>query len=465
MEISSFETSAFNVRQLEKQDASKRSPLHFVRALVPVVALVGFLSLIGTLIASDSVATSPTAPLLTPSRLLVALTLVLIVITPLVKGSSSKPRVAPPALLSTRPTPAPVDTHAAPVPGLFSDAPASAIPRYSSQFVSGLAPVPSRFDSGMSASSSRRSSLGHHAPAPFVDDVHGSLKHEYTDQLPGWARKLEDLLVMRQIVFPLVKALDESDNVLSSVFQRFGFRLGHDAGARPETSVVYLADRFLPTPLCNEPGIVSEWQRRQMLESMVTLPDFPPHYREYVVGRIRAWASRSGIRFGYRHDHRIDAEGPTDSHILAHLLFASLEVQMGGTFKERYVVDGSRSGAAASLGDEFSVLFSSIGAKLGGGNHSRVVWLEHTSRKGAPLHFNVGTNQRVYGVQSGGGNLIEAFCLFFHLLKRLSPTANWLQIPSDVRSVVEASVGADNSSGLTGSFFAGLGGTAPALGY
>jgi hypothetical protein len=65
-------------------------------------------------------------------------------------------------------------------------------------------------------------------------------------------------------------------------------------------------------------------------------------------------------------------------------------------------------------------------------------------------------------VQSGGGNLIEALCLFFHLLKRLSPGANWLQIPADIRAVVEAAIGGD--SGLSGGFFgSGLGGAKPTL--
>ena len=99
--------------------------------------------------------------------------------------------------------------------------------------------------------------------------------------------------------------------------------------------------------------------------------------------------------------------------------------------------------------DEFQLFFNSKGQK---GHQGRVAWLEQSGASTTgPLHFNVGTNQKVYGVPAGGGNLIEALCLLFHLLKKLSPTSAWMQIPHEVRIVLDSIVnqGAGLVTGLS----------------
>ena len=492
MEISSFETTAFNRRRVEKVTTTSQLPVVWIRKLLAAGSTIACIVILGIILKSNLLSNSYTGHIITPSRLLVFLTVLLILATPMMKNRGKVVSHSPPsAPQSTRPTPAPVDSHLGmrrevqspprPLYGVdsaldFGAQSAPSVHRYTSQYMSGLASVPTRYDSAAAPSGSRRSTAAHHPPAPFVDDVHGTQKHEFAELLPVWARKFEELLIMPQIVIPLVKSLEESDQLLSQVFTQFGLHLscqGPTPGQQPG-SVVYLTDRYLPNPLCNSPDINGLWQRRQLLESLLNVPGFPSHYREYIVSRITTWATRGGLRFSYRHDMRLDEFGPTDSHILAHLIFASLESLIGESFKDRFVINSVVSGGSqsGSLSDEFQSLFSSIGSKAS--HHSKIVWLEQTARQDGsvkqPLHFNVGTNQRVYGVQPGGGNLIEALCLFFHLVKRLSPTSLWIQIPREVRLVIEAAMGSfgQESGSLTGGFF-GLGGggqfwSKPALG-
>ena len=268
---------------------------------------------------------------------------------------------------------------------------------------------------------------------------------------------------MPRVIIPLVNSLAESDRVLTEAFSRFGIRLSHEAVGPDSIGVVCLADRYLPTPLSSDPAITAEWTKRQQLESIVNVPGFPRKCRDYVVGRIATWANRGGLRFGYRYDYKQEEDFPTDSHILAHVLCSSIDALTGGGFAGRYVVKASTS---INLLDEFQTLFSSVGNAFGSGHFSnRMVWLEQSTRPGAPLHFNVGTNQKVYGVAPGGGNLIEAMCLFFFLLRRLSSSSAWVQLPHELRVAIEAAIGnADLSGSLTGSLFNGGGGPKPSAG-
>ena len=450
MEISSFETTTFSRRRVEKLNAASRSPLHVVKLLAPIAIIFGVIWMILTTSIAESVSSNVVGPVITPSRLLVGVTILLIVITPLVKGKKAVSEIPPMAPLPTRPTPAVVESHAVerqPEP--------ITVARLAPEYVSNLAPIPSRFDSSMAGA--RRPSSVQHAPAPFVDDVHSTQRHEFTELLSDWARKLEDLFILPQVIQPLVQALEESDRMLSQYFGRFGFRLRHEAivpGSPEPFGTISLSDRFLPNPVGTDPLVVAEWNRRQLLESLVNIPGFNSKYRDYVVGRLTTWATRSGLRFSYRHDARPDEEGPTDSHILSHILFTSFDTLLVSGFKDRYVVSAS---TGSSLMDEFETVFSSVRSSLGMYSN-RVAWLEQSSRgPKTPIHFNVGTNQRIYGVAPGGGNLVEALCLFFFLLRRLSPSSAWVQIAHDKRVIIEAAIGGPDSGhvGLSASLFGG----------
>ena len=449
MEISSFETTAFNKRRIDKLESVSRSPLQMLQNFLPIAMVFLLVAWFVRLMSEDGLPSVIGAPIITPSRLLVVVTIFMIVMTPMLKSKNAvsprKPEVQP------KPIPQAPEPHAQ----QLVVSPMRTHQRSPPDFRRSLSPLRIRTEA---PTPWRSMTPSKHTPAPFVDDIHSTQKHEFTDSLPGWARKFEELLVMPQIITPLVNSLAESDNILTQCFSRFGLRLSHQlvasAGTEP-FGVICLTDRFLPNPLGNDPAIVAEWQRRQLLESLVNIPGFESKYRDHVVGRIKTWANRGGLRFAYRHDSRPDDEGPTDSHILAHLLFASLDSLMGGGFRDRYVVTAS---SGLSIMDEFQTLFASVGNALGSGHFSnRIVWLEQSSKiHGAPLHFNVGTNQRVYGVPPGGGNMIEAMCLFFFLLRRLSPTSAWVQLPHEIRAVVETALGtAEIPGGLTGSFFNG----------
>lgn len=445
MDIGSFETSAFNRRQLEKMESMSKSPwanLKQIAFMGLVIAVAGFLW---------SVLTGPFAisPLfgnvLTPNRFLVLLTISLIGITPILKRkkfvtvSDVSPGVTRLGGVSREVIPANPMTPTSSIGRRGSDSRMSP-PQYVDMS------IPTRFDS----STLRRAPA---SPAPFVDDIHSVQRHEFSDLLPVWARKFEDMIVMPHIIVPLVEALRESDRILSEVFIKFGFRLDSSNSASSH-GVVCLSDRFLPNPMCTVPEITALWNRRLTLENLLNIPSFSPN-REYVVERICAWSR--GIRYAYRPDFRSDESGPTDSHILSHLIFVSFDSQMGSnsSFQEQFVVTSATSKAGGGIVDEFQSLFGRGSIR---GQQSRVAWLEQ-SNTNRGLHYNVGTHQKVYGVPAGGGNLIEALCLLFHLIRKLSPTTAWMQIPHEVRIALESIV----ITGPTGGLVTGLSVGRPAI--
>ena len=477
MEISSFETSAFNRRQIERSASSGRSPIAIFQSLVFTVGMIVVVVYLAYLLLSRVPSGTSTAKLLTPDRLLILITVVLIFLTPKLKQKRPiEAHHVPDGKKVTHVTQENVNVST-PVKPLFSrmehvrepsSPPGPSVHAVSPHVSQSFAPIPTRYDASFATPRKLVSNLASLA-APFVDDIHSVQKHEYTDLLPRWARGMEERVIMPLIIVPFVHALDESDRILNQVFAGVGLKLSYQE--TPQTGSVCLSDRYLPSPFGSNAEVNALWQRRQMLEALVNIPNFPRSYREYVVGRIRSWASRGGLRFGYRHDTRPDEKGPTDSHILAHLLFASLDTHMstgGGAngFKERFVVETSsvtNGGQSSHMTDEFTSFFS--GRASGGMFHhgGRVVWLEQSMRHpGAPLHFNVGTHQKVYGIQHGGGNILEAVCLFFHLLRKLSPTSTWIQIPHEIRITLETILGEEAS--LSGGLFSGLSSKA-ALGY
>jgi hypothetical protein len=469
MEISSFETTAFTRRQAERLEQTGKSPINILRYIFGIGLMCGCGVLL-TKIPMNSV----TANFLTPNRLLILVTVVLIIITPKLRRSAPvKPHHAPD---DSKVVHAPTETQPilTPPKPLFSRMERMAEPGQTYQaisphFTQSFAPIPTRYDSSSLVTPRKLTSIGGHAaPAPFVDDIHSVQKHEYSEILPRWSRMIEEQVVMPQIIIPFVRAMEESDAQITHVFGLHGYRLGRVPG----TGVICLTDRFLPAPLSSNQEINALWQRRQLLESLVNLPGYSQQYRDYIVSRITTWASRGGIRFAYRPETRPDESGPSDSHILSHLLFSSFDTQMtnsgGNTFRDRFVVESS-SLATTTSDDEFTSLFSSLGLRLSGltNHHSRMVWLEQSSRGGSlgVLHFNVATNQRVYGIPQGAGNLLESLCIFFHLLKKLSPQSVWLQIPHEIRVTLEALLSAGpGSTSLSGGLVNGLS-TSAALGY
>ena len=418
MEIGSFETSAFNRRQLEKQEAVLKSPLTTLMQMGTFVSFLGLFA-VAVSILSMSLSFAPfLGNILTPSRFLILLTLSLIGLTPFLK--KRKQAVFP---VDVR---APVRVSGA-ATMREEDVPTTPVRYWPLR-----AEMPSRFEL---VQPTRRAQVSV-SPAPFVDGMHSRQKHEYSDLLPVWARKFEDMILVPHILIPLVESLTESDRVLSDVFSKFGFRLE----SLPSPGVVCLTDRFLPNPLCTIPEVTALWNRRLALENILCIPNFP-NKRDYVLSRISTWTK--GIRYAYRPDFVGELNAPTDSHILSHLIFVSFDSQMGGASFEDKFVQATTRAARDDVTDEFQSMFKT--------HHSKVAWLEQTtSTRG--LHFNVATHQKIFGVPPGSGNLIEALCLLFHLLRKLSPTNAWLQIPHEVRVALDAivqTVSGGIGSGLT----------------
>lgn len=485
MELSSFETSAFNRRQTERYATADRTWIALARVNLPRLIAVVICACVAY-VGSGMFSILNVGIVLTPDRLLVLITLFLILVTPFVKRQrkGGQTSVHPPMAPANA---APVSQPASIQPQEYSMP--SATPMFSSerQAVSQYShPVPSRYDQpatlGASTGSTRRGaySLNSYSPAPFVDDIHSTAKHEYAETVPTWARGFEEKVLMPQIIIPFVKAMEESDMLLTLAFSQFGLKLATKiepkstkAAVDSTSSVVCLTDRFLPPLLAGYPEVVALWQRRQLLESLVTIPGYHQdnQFRDYIVSRIKLWAERGGVRFAYRPDNRPwseNHEGPTDSHILAHLVFSSFDAQMGiskgtygASFRDKYVSETASVSSASRFGTgrmqdlEFNALFGGDNMKSSGGfHHNKIVWLEQVSGAGSVLHFNVGTNQKVFGIAPGAGNILEALCLFFHLLKKLSPNAGWIVFPHDLRMVLD-SVLIDNTDRLADASLSG----------
>ena len=482
MEINSFETSAFNRRQVERMESTSRSPLTVIHNALYLCAFTAVSVTLLYMLLNRAPSAAFTTKLVTPDRLLIFITVSLIFLTPRIKQKRSiEPHHVHDGSKVSTVSQENVN-HSTPVKPLFSrmdryaadpaSPPGPSIHAVSPHVSQSFAPIPSKYDTPSFTTPRKLMSNLASLAAPFIDDIHSVQKHEFTEALPRWARFMEERVIMPLIIVPFVQALDESDRLLNHVFAGVGLKLSFQE--TPQTGSVCLSDRYLPSPFGSNSEVNALWQRRQMLEALINIPNFPRSYREYVVGRIRSWASRGGLRFGYRHDSRPDEKGPTDSHILSHLVFASLDTHMstgGGAngFKQRFVVE--TAAAATSLNsltavtDEFTSFFS--GRSSGGILHhgGRVVWLEQSARHmGAPLHFNVATHQKVYGIQQGGGNILEAVCLFFHLLRKLSPTSTWIQIPHEIRVTLESILAEESQTSLSGGLLSGLSSKA-ALGY
>lgn len=487
MELSSFETSAFSRRQVERFETKDKAWLRRIRSAGAPIVGFGIVVSLGYITVSSVFSISHLGNILTPDRFLVLIVVFLIGVTPFVKQKRKRAEIPPPP-----PPMVPVASAQSVSPSREHNLPPQQ-PMFSNErmLAQYSAPVPSRFDQPMHLGiSSMSKPMTRYAPAPFIDDVHSSPKHEFLELLPGWARLFEERILMPMIIRPFIQALDESDTQLTFLLSQVGYKLSTKRTTKnplaQSDSVLTLSDRFLPTILDNRDDIKPIWHRRLLLESLVTVPEFHQEFmfRDYIVGRVREWAER-GVRFNYRPDYHPDsnlADGPTDSHILSHLLFSSFDAQMGitggefqaeKTFKAKYVSEKSRDSSSMLGGRmrdlEFNSLFGDAGMKSA--HHNKMVWLEQIQANGktGPIHFNVATHQKSFGVTPGAGNILEALCLFFHLLKKMSPSAVWHTFPHEMRIALDSILVASSGDSLTGGLLSsGLMGSAqpsmPALG-
>lgn len=260
-------------------------------------------------------------------------------------------------------------------------------------------------------------------------------------ELQQWTPALATM-IDREIIEPVVRQLDESDQLWQNMLSQRGWRLTFEAprlaypGMGPGAQEVSIFDRNLPKPLCDDPTATDLWSKRQQLELFLIHPSFEPSQRQYVFERLREWRQR-GLRNAMRYGWRPSDSMPTDAHILENLVIKMLNfhLDMGNCFLS------TRDAPPVSkhLGQYSGV-------------YLRQVTDQNLVPRPAP-HYEVVTLQKTWRVRPGNANFFEALALLLHALRRHSPRS-YQSFPQVLRAVIEVSSGAlersDNSWALNG---------------
>lgn len=255
-------------------------------------------------------------------------------------------------------------------------------------------------------------------------------------ELQRWAASLLAFLE-QQVVDPLLRELEASDQRLTQGLQDAGWRFTCDArwrgapwlggggggSAEPAGREVGVLDAQLPPQLQGSPGAVSAWSERQRLESFLHHPAFDrAASRGHVVARLREWRARgvqgsSTPRQGYGM--------PTDAHILENLLMRMLQSSVP-EFWSCYVSSDGQAPPGAQ-------------ARHGPGL-APVAWLRQVApqRQRAKLlpYYELVTPERAWKLRPGNTNVLEALGLLLQVLRQRRPTA-YQAFPENLRAALE----------------------------
>jgi len=247
-------------------------------------------------------------------------------------------------------------------------------------------------------------------------------------ELQQWTPALATM-IDREIIEPVVRAIDESDQLCQTMLSQRGWRLTFEAprlaylGMGQGAQEVSIFERNLPKPLCDDPVASDLWSKRQQLEVFLIHPSFEPSQRQYVFERLREWRQR-GLRNAMRYGWRPSDAMPTDAHILENLVIKMLNfhLDMGNCFLS------TRDAPPVSkhLG-QYSAAYL------------RQVTDQNLVPRPAP-HYEVVTLQKVWRVRPGNANFLEALALLLHALRRHSPRS-YQSFPQILRAVIEVSAG------------------------
>jgi len=244
-------------------------------------------------------------------------------------------------------------------------------------------------------------------------------------ELQQWGPALAGV-VDREVVEPLLRELDENDQLWAQVLNPRGWRLTHEAprltypGIGPGAQELSVFDRNLPRPLCDDRQAVELWNRRQTLEVFLVHPSFEPAQRPYVLERLREWRHR-GVLSAMRHEWRANPSLPTDGHILENLLVKMLSIYLDD-FAGCFMGAGHSPPLAKHLGQSPTA-------------YLRQVTDQSLFPKPAP-HYDVVTLQRAWRIRPGNTNLLEALALLLQALRRNS--RSYQSFPQLLRTAVES---------------------------
>jgi len=322
-------------------------------------------------------------------------------------GGSWPPAPAP-AMTSSWNTPVPRAGFAPPgTPGT------PALPGGSAQGIGGLVNAAGAWLAGLGGS--RRG-----AGLPTEAEVQETYSI-FSVELPQWSAAMSTL-IEQQVLGPLLKQLEESDQEWTKGMQTLGYRLSMDAprvfgwphGMGAEAKELSVHETNLPQELAAQPGATHKWQRRQLLETFLKHPSFEPAQRQHVLERLCQWRhvglarSLQGLRSGLESNQ---GEGvlPTDTHILENLVMKMLQQTPGLDFTSRFLASASSNGPP--------------GGSRGYDGQPLVAWLrqvtdqESTWPRPAP-HYEVVTPTKTWKLRPSPLNILEALALLLHELRK-----------------------------------------------
>lgn len=240
--------------------------------------------------------------------------------------------------------------------------------------------------------------------------------------------------VDREIVEPLMRQLDESDQLWQQGLASRGIRFTTEAprlqgyGLGPATQEISVFDRNLPRPLCDDPRAQEQWTFRQKLEGYLVHPTFEPAQRKYVLERLREWRQR-GVASAMRFDMRPNDFMPTDAHILENLVVKLLNLNLD--FINCFLASGNLPPPAKHLGQPPVA-------------YLRQVTEQSTFPRPAP-HYEVVTMQKTWQIRPGNNNILEALGLLLFALRRHS--RSYQSFPQVLRTAFEGAMSGTLGSG------------------
>lgn len=261
----------------------------------------------------------------------------------------------------------------------------------------------------------------------------------FSVELPQWSAGLSTL-IEHQLLGPLLKQLEESDQEWTKAMQTLGYRLSMDAprvfgwphGVGAEGKELSVHETNLPEELAGQPGATHKWQRRQLLETCLKHPSFEPAQRQHVLERLCQWRhvglarSLQGLRCGLESSNQGEGALPTDAHILENLVVKMLQQTPGLDFASRFWTSAGSNGPP--------------GGSRGYDGQPLVAWLrqvtdqESTWPRPAP-HYEVVTPTKTWKLRPSPLNILEALALLLHELRKCP--RSYQLFNDDLRKVVE----------------------------
>lgn len=289
---------------------------------------------------------------------------------------------------------------------------------------------------------------------PEVADTYVSFGNE----LQRWVQSLNQI-IDKQVIESLIQELDESDKFWTQNLAAMGWKLTFEAPAYPgmgpqaqSEMEVSVFNTYLPPQLLQLGGPQSGelWRKRQLLESYLVHPDFPPAQRQFVLTRLREWRDR-GLANSIRAEWRYQDQLPTDAHILENIIIKMLNITM-----------------------EFDKCFRTsapnqppVGKHLG---QSPVAYLrqvtDQTVTPKPPPHYEVWTLTRVWKLRPGGRNLFEALAILITTLKRHGDPGqrSFQSFPPVIRNAIEPPGIGSTIANLPGKLFPSMFGGGSVMG-